>query len=107
MPGWSGSNRREELPRDWESVIRPRILQRDGFRCQHIRFDTDEKCGRYANQVDHIKGKWNHSDSNLQALCHYHHLQKSGAEGGRASQSARRARQGPTVGARKHPGIVD
>lgn len=105
MPGWSGSNRRNELPANWESEIRPAILMRDGYRCKHVRFDTDELCGRYANEVDHIQGKWDHRPENLQALCHYHHLQKSGGEGGRASQAARRARSGRPA-PRKHPGIL-
>lgn len=106
LPGWQGSDRRQRLPSNWQSEIRPRILNRDRYRCQHIRFDTGEPCNLYANEVDHISRGDDHRDANLQALCHYHHLQKSGSEGGAASQAARNARYG-RPGKAKHPGLLD
>lgn len=106
MPGWTSSNRREELPADWER-IRLAVLARDGYRCQHIRFDTGEKCGRYANQVDHIADRNSYKLPDLQSLCEYHHREKSSREGGQASQAARRRRR--DGGPKKkplHPGIL-
>jgi 5-methylcytosine-specific restriction protein A len=105
MPGWKGSNRRRELPDDWPAR-RARVLIRDHHRCQHVRTDTDRICGARANQVDHIRhGKpRDDRESNLQALCKFHHDQKSGREGGQASQQKRRdqtRRQEPL-----HPGVL-
>lgn len=103
MPGWKGSRRRQTLPADWEERRR-RILRRDRYRCQHVRDDTGEKCGARANQVDHVERGAGDHDGNLQALCEWHHNQKSGREGGRASQAKRREqtrRQQPL-----HPGLI-
>ncbi|ALJ22060.1 hypothetical protein AOA12_20060 [Microbacterium sp. No. 7] len=100
---WSTSRRKSQLPPDWDTVIRPAILKRDRHRCQHIRYDTGQKCGAYANQVDHVNQQRNHdhSPSNLQSLCEYHHRVKSSAEGGRAAQKRRR-----TATKRRHPGLL-
>ncbi len=107
MPGWKGSNRRHELPRNWPAIV-IFVLRRDHHRCQHIRADTGRKCGRHANQVDHIirptEGGTDHP-SNLQALCEWHHQRKSSSEGGTASAAARRARR--DEGKSTHPGLVD
>ncbi len=102
MPGWKGSNRRNMLPRNWYTEIRPRILARDRGRCQWIRNDTEELCGAPANQVDHRNQErnWDHSDSNLQALCEYHHAIKSSSEGGLAAAARRK-----TAARRNHPGV--
>ena len=97
MP-WSSSRRSESLPSNWRYVIRPRILKRDGYKCQWEREDTGLLCGAYANQVDHINPGNDHSDENLQALCWWHHKQKSSSEGGR------RVHQKPQAG-KKHPGL--
>jgi 5-methylcytosine-specific restriction protein A len=107
MPsGWVGSNRRSELPPDWP-IICLRILLRDHHRCQHVREDTGRKCGRRASSVDHITP---HSqggtddDSNLQALCDWHHGRKTGIEGGTASGVARRAKRDASKPI--HPGLI-
>ncbi len=99
---WSTSNRKSQLPPDWDRVIAPAILRRDHHRCQHIREDTGHRCLAYANQVDHRdqSRSWDHSPANLQALCEYHHGRKSSAEGGRAAAAKRRNK------ARQHPGIL-
>jgi 5-methylcytosine-specific restriction protein A len=104
MPGWTGSRRRLELPANWET-IRLAVLRRDGYRCQHIRFDTGDKCGRYANQADHIDNRDSYDLVDLQSLCKYHHQEKSSREGGQASQAARRRRWGKPVKP-LHPGIL-
>lgn len=108
MPsGWVGSNRRASLPPNWSTEIVPRILKRDHHRCQHIRQDTDRKCGARARDVDHITP---HSqggtddDNNLMALCVWHHQQKTGREGGTASGKAKRARA--ETAKPMHPGLL-
>jgi 5-methylcytosine-specific restriction protein A len=104
MPNWEGSDRRERLPDDWPDRRR-HVLARDAHRCQHLRVDTQRLCGKPATDVDHIRNDDDHSYSNLQALCTYHHRQKSGREGGIASGIVRRkAREGKPQ--KKHPGLL-
>jgi 5-methylcytosine-specific restriction endonuclease McrA len=103
MPNWKGSTRRDTLPPDWYTVRRPFVLNRDGHRCQHVRYDTGRKCGARANQVDHIDDRDDHSYRNLRSLCEWHHNQKSGRQGGTASQAARRRNQ---PAPKRHPGIL-
>ena len=102
MAGWKGSTRKATLPPNWDSEIRPHILTRDRHRCQWIRNDTEEPCHAPANQVDHIdkSRRWDHSDSNLQSLCEYHHQLKSSSEGGNAAAQRRK-----TAARKRHPGI--
>lgn len=107
MPGWKGSTRRQTLPKDWPARV-VYVLRRDRYRCQHIREDTGRKCGAPANQVDHIirPAEGGTDDpSNLQALCGWHHQQKSSREGGIASGAARRARR--DAAKPQHPGLID
>lgn len=107
MPNWEGSDRRQTLPADWPQRVN-RVLKRDHHLCQHIREDTGRKCGRRARDVDHIisyKDGGTDDDTNLQALCTWHHRQKSGREGGLASGKARRARK--EAAKPVHPGLVN
>lgn len=100
----SQGRRTAPLPRGW-ARIRARILDRDGHVCQWIRRDTGEPCHEPARHVDHIKPAAEHGgdeDSNLQALCVYHHGVKTGAEGGRAA-NAIPPRRRPTE---LHPGLL-
>jgi len=86
MPGgWKGSTRRAELPSDWYSRVRPRILRRDRGVCQW-RLAVGGRCGEPANQVDHKGAPDDHRDENLQALCERHHKRKSSDEGNAAHQ---------------------
>jgi 5-methylcytosine-specific restriction protein A len=98
MPNWQGSDRRARLPEDW-AERRQLVLIRDRHRCQHVREDTGKPCLVRARDVDHVIANDNHDLSNLQALCGWHHDQKSGREGGIASGKARRA----TRDAKKKP----
>ena len=97
---WATSNRKAQLPDNW-AALRVEILRRDNHRCRHIRTDTGRRCNAYANQVDHIdqQRNWDHSPTNLQSLCEWHHRVKSSAEGGRAAGR----RNGAT---RRHPGLL-
>lgn len=97
--GWADSHRRTELPPNWNTEIRPAILQRDRHRCRWREHGT--VCGKPANQVDHIKAGNDHRPENLQALCAEHHAAKSSAEGNTARWTERRQRP-----AERHPGLI-
>lgn len=98
---WNTSRRKQSLPADWPKRTKF-VLERDGYRCQHIRLDTGRKCGAYANQCDHKNQSrsWDHSPENLQSLCEYHHSIKSSSEGGNAAAARRKAKK------RRHPGLL-
>ena len=90
---WSTSTRKNRLPSGWP-LLRRRVLERDGYHCQHVRADTGALCGKWANQVDHIVPDFEGGDDsmgNLQSLCGYHHRVKSSAEGARGAGRKRAA----------------
>lgn len=88
---WAGSTRRERLPHNWKR-IRAYVLDRAGYQCEWIRYDTTARCTELATDVDHIERGDDHEPSNLQALCRWHHARKSSSEGGSASARVRPAR---------------
>lgn len=90
---WETSTRKAELPHDW-TLRRIRVLRRDGYRCQ-ARDSMSRKCNAPANQVDHIERGNNHDEDNLQALCRWHHAQKSSAEGHAAQKPKPKQRREP------------
>ncbi len=93
---WDGSQRKSQLPADWQRR-RHRTLRRDGYACQ---WRTDGvRCGKPASDVDHIVPGSDHSDSNLQSLCSWHHDRKSSAEGA----AARKPRRSMYRQAETHP----
>lgn len=94
---WAGSNRRDELPPDWPQR-RARILNREGHRCTATMSDGS-RCTWPASDVDHIKPGNDHSDTNLRAICSWHHQRKSSAEGNAARLRPTQARPGEL-----HPG---
>lgn len=99
---WDSSDRRSRLPDDW-AIRRVRVLRRDAYKCQ-AQDSRGRRCGRPANQVDHIVHGDNHDLSNLQALCYDHHKVKSSSEGA----EARKAKGGYRRQAREpepHPGV--
>jgi 5-methylcytosine-specific restriction protein A len=93
--GWQGSNRRDELPSDWYTHIRPMVLERDGHRCQ--------ACGRPATDVDHIGDKHDHRPDNLQALCGWCHRRKTSQQG---NQSPNRTKVTEARPREQHPGLM-
>ena len=100
MPGgWQGSRRKAELPPDWASVIRPRILARDGHQCTEL--DDGVRCTYRASDVDHIGDKHDHRDENLRALCDWHHKKRSSAQGNAARRRIPERRR-----PEKHPGLM-
>lgn len=99
---WDGSTRRSRLPKDWPR-IRARVLRRDKGVCQ-ARLSDGRLCGHVATDVDHIIPGDDHSLTNLQALCTWHHARKSATEGGTAAglTRVRTERPKPT-----HPALED
>ncbi|MGL5825543.1 MAG: HNH endonuclease [Nocardioides sp.] len=103
MPGWIGSDRKAELPPDWERTRR-RILRRDGGRCT---WTTDYKrCREPATDVDHRTPGDDHSDENLRSLCAPHHRSKSGREGAAAMHQKRRTNAAKFRRDEEHPGLL-
>lgn len=101
MPGWQGSTRRERLPANWATEIRPRILNRDGHQCTWL--TNGVRCTQRATDVDHIQRGDNHEDWNLRSLCSPHHRAKSSREGGTAPR--RRSRYYVKRPEEPHPGM--
>lgn len=100
MPGWEGSDRRQRLPSNWDS-IRARILRRDSHRCTWI--ENSQRCAETATDVDHRKAGDDHSDSNLRSLCGKHHRRKSAREGAAAANRLRSLRYRKPE---RHPGLI-
>lgn len=83
---WSSSNRKQRFNKGWAKT-RAKILQRDGYRCQWPIEDSRGfpigRCLAPARMVDHKIHNMAHDDdreSNLWALCDYHHAQKTAME---------------------------
>lgn len=76
--------------------IRLQVLTAYGHQCAAIRGDTGVRCTERATHVDHIDGHSNELH-NLQALCAYHHRQKTSAET-TAKNRAAMARAGERAG---------
>jgi 5-methylcytosine-specific restriction protein A len=96
---WSTSDRKGRLPADWQAR-RLRVLRRDAYRCRDR--SAGYPCGAPANQVDHVEHGDDHDESNLQALCRWHHARKSSAEG----HAAQRPRERLTRAPEAHPGAL-
>lgn len=97
---WEGSDRKGRLPAGW-NALRELVLARASNRCQAIKRSTGKRCTNRANQVDHIVAGDDHSLGNLQALCIFHHREKSALEGVEARQKKwETGRRGPE----DHPG---
>lgn len=107
MPGWKRSSTYRPLPRDWARTVE-RIMRRDGRSCRWIRRDTQRPCGLPASSVDHIVPRFEggiDADSNLQALCKFHHDRKTAEEAARAASRRREARRRRDL--TRHVGIKD
>lgn len=105
MPGWQGSDRRERLPADWQSSIRPRILKRDGYRCT-ARDQDGTRCEELATDVDHVRRGDIHEDWNLTSLCSWHHDRKSAKEGAAAAARKKAANRKRFRRVETHPGLL-
>ena len=96
---WAGSNRRAELPPDWEK-IRRRIFERDNWRCTAM--TPFGRCLQVATDCDHVGSKHDHSDENLTSLCADHHKAKTALQGPTARRERREAKKRPPE---IHPGL--
>jgi 5-methylcytosine-specific restriction protein A len=85
--GWAGSQRKTELPADWESRIRPAIIARDSGRCRWI--EGGKRCPAKGTDVDHVGDKHDHSLSNLRLLCGFHHKKRTAIQGNTAKKERR------------------
>lgn len=98
---WQGHARRDQLPPEWKRHIVPRIKKRDQGVCQW-RDEHGDICGQVGTDVDHKVRGSDHSDENLQLLCHWHHLRKTSKEGAAARGPALTERRPPE----RHPGLL-
>lgn len=97
---WEGSDRRERLPDNWDSLRRER-LRLDGFRCTW-RLASGRRCPRKATDVDHrVAMSDDHRLEALQSLCAHHHGKKTAREGYLAKKKRRESRYRPRE---EHPG---
>lgn len=80
-------------------------MRRDGHRCTHTDING-ARCHEPATDVDHVSPGNDHRDSNLRALCSWHHLKKSGAEGARAKAANLRRQDKKFRRSEAHPGLV-
>lgn len=98
MP-WNSSQRKKRFNKGW-AKIRVKVLERDGYRCQWPVTDANGfpagKCGRPANEVDHMNQNMVHDDdrlSRLWSLCHEHHNVKTQVESTRGKRRAAERRR--------------
>lgn len=100
------TDRRDTLPPDWPAR-RARTFERDGYRCVHIRYDTERRCSETKNlECDHINDRGDHSLENLRTLCAFHHAQRSGRQGGAASAARKRRGFTRPPETRSEPSVV-
>lgn len=103
--GWKGSsktNRREELPEDWEQLRKAQFI-RDGGRCTYV-LPSGTRCPNTANQADHVGDKWDHA--NLTSLCELHHGKKTAQQGVAGKAAMMAYRRAPRRGKEQHPGAL-
>ncbi|WP_275462074.1 HNH endonuclease [Streptomyces noursei] len=99
---WSSSNRRAGLPSNWDT-IRRRTLTRDGHQCTATMRDGERCPTTTGLEVDHIGDRADHTDTNLQTLCAWHHKRKTAGES--AAARRRRPRERRARPAEAHPGL--
>lgn len=97
MNAWEGSTRADRLPDNW-GQLRQIVLKRCKNRCEET-MRSGKRCHDKATEVDHITPGDDHSLSNLQGLCTWHHARKTAIEGNDA-----RTRLTQTRAPETHPG---
>lgn len=108
---WSPNRRKE--PAYWPK-LRVEILTKADYMCEHRQTETSlegsrtVRCTYPANEVDHIlnlaRGGTDSAD-NLQALCKWHHRQKTNMEA--AEGRKKNPRPSEYRAREKHPGLTD
>lgn len=96
---WKGSVRRNELPKNWDS-IRREVKNRAGGQCEWVMMYSMGRCQMPGTECDHRASRFDHSLPNLQWLCKVHHSSKTQAE---SMAAKRRKRLRP---AEPHPGRI-
>jgi hypothetical protein len=106
---WSNANklpsrnyRRRELPSNWQSEVRPKILKRDRYRCRWL--ENGIRCNAPAKFVDHIDRFGPHTPDNLWSLCKDHNSDKSRKERNESRLGLAPARNGKHW--EPHPGMI-
>lgn len=99
--GWADSDRKGRLPADWP-LLRRIVRERSGGRCEVIKANG-KRCWDAATDCDHVIAGDDHSLSNLQDICTWHHRKKSSAEGNAAKAAYRAQLKHPVE---THPGII-
>lgn len=92
--GW----RSTPLPADWPR-IRKRVMKRDGGICTAI-LANGTRCHGKATDVHHLGSPNDHSESNLTAVCAWHHKRLTSAQA-----NAKRKRVTQRYPSEKHPGV--
>jgi len=104
VPGWSSSNRRQDLPSNWPA-LRQKRFKLDGYRCTWTN-PYGERCVEPAEECDHIGERTDHRIEKLRSLCEYHHGQKSGREGAEARARQWRKNNSKFRRSEQHPGML-
>lgn len=104
--GWSGSDRKARLPRNWPSLVatvraRAATPRHPSGQCEYAR-STGRRCTAQGSDVDHIERGDDHRLENLQLLCRWHHGKKSSSEGNQAQHDLRATARRPSE---QHPGV--
>lgn len=101
---WTSSTRRASLPLDWPNR-RIAAKNRAFGRCEwpgwfpgRVNKHAGTPCRSLGTDCDHIKDPHDHDLSNLQWLCHGHHVQKTLADQRTRRVSDKRPRE-------RHPGL--
>lgn len=104
MSAWKGST--WQRPANWDALV-AQVKRRSGGRCEVVKGSTGRRCPNPANGgVDHVvpKHKGGTDDlTNLAHKCHFHHGQKTAAEGNAAKAEKKALRNRP---AEEHPGQI-
>lgn len=98
---WDHSQRRQELPPNWET-IRKAVIARDQV-CVWRDQDTAPTCGRTGHTVDHINPQGPHTLHNLRYLCKYHNDRRTSLQAVQERARRRALRKRPQE---RHPGLA-
>ena len=99
MSGWQESNRRQELPDNW-NALRASVIRRAQGRCQW-KLPSGKRCPRPGTDVDHYGDKDDHSK--LRLLCEKHHNDHTAWQ---AKQAKVKTKQSRYRRGEEHPGTL-
>ena len=102
---WSSSNRRRELPPDWEAIKRS-IFARDNRQCQRIDLYGDKCLSTKWLECHHKGSPLDHSPENLVTYCRECHRIETHKQSAKA-RAANAARIANSYRRREdHPGLI-